>query len=163
MKGAEEVIERKAIRAILLTRENEILLLRIRQPDTGEWFWITPGGGLEAGETIEEGLRRELLEELGLTQFVIGPLVWQRQHTFNWAGKRLCQFEQYYIVHANRFEPQMFDAAEADFLDRFHWWPLDELPHSRERITPLSLVEIVTSYLTLGSPQEPLGIEILVD
>jgi 8-oxo-dGTP pyrophosphatase MutT (NUDIX family) len=93
MKGAEEVIERKAIRAILLTRENEILLLRIRQPDTGEWFWITPGGGIEAGETIEEGLRRELREELGLTQFVIGPLVWQRQHTFKWAGKRLCQFE----------------------------------------------------------------------
>jgi 8-oxo-dGTP pyrophosphatase MutT (NUDIX family) len=157
------IIQRHAIRAILLTPENEILLLRIREPGTYEWFWITPGGGLEPGETIEEGLRRELQEELGLNQFMIGPLVWRRQHTFNWAGKRVCQYEQYYIVHVDRFEPQMSDAAEAETLDRFHWWPLDELPRSRERLTPLSLMEIVTRYLAHGPPQEPLGVEILVD
>ncbi len=157
------IIERQAIRAILLTQENEILLLRVREPETGEWFWITPGGGLEPGETIEEGLRRELQEELGLDQYVIGPLVWRQQHTCNWEGRRVCQYEQYYIVHVNRFEPQMSDAAEAKILDRFQWWPLDELPQSRERHIPFSLTEIVTRYLTRGAPQEPLGVEILVD
>jgi ADP-ribose pyrophosphatase YjhB (NUDIX family) len=85
------VIEREAIRAILLTPANEALLLRIRLSDTTECFWIAPGGGLEPGETIEEGLKRELREELGLNEYVIGPLVWRRQHTFSWAGKRFCQ------------------------------------------------------------------------
>jgi hypothetical protein len=38
------IIERQAIRAILLTQEQEILLLRIRSPEGGEWFWISIGG-----------------------------------------------------------------------------------------------------------------------
>ena len=157
------IIEREAIRAILLTPEREVLLLRIRPPDGGDWFWITPGGGLELGETIEAGLRRELREELGLEQFMIGPLVWLRQHTFNWAEKRIGQREQYYIIPVARFEPRMSDTTEAKILDRFHWWPVTELAHARERLTPLSLAQIVVRYLLQGPPREPLEVEVLVD
>jgi 8-oxo-dGTP pyrophosphatase MutT (NUDIX family) len=157
------IVEREAVRAILLTPEQEILLLRIRAPEGGDEFWITPGGGLEPGETIEAGLRRELMEELGLTQFVMGPLVWRRQHTFNWGKKRICQREQYYIVPAARFEPQMTDATEAQYLDRFRWWPVAELAHARERLTPLSLAQIVAQYLVHGPLHEPLEVEVLVD
>ena len=157
------IVEREAIRAILLTPENEVLLLRIRLPEATGCFWITPGGGLEPGETAEEGLQRELREELGLDDYAIGPLVWRRQHTFNWAGKRLCQREQYYIIRVDRFEPQMSDAVEAAVLDRFHWWPVAELAGSQERLTPLSLAAIVARYLAHGAPEEPVALEILVD
>jgi 8-oxo-dGTP pyrophosphatase MutT (NUDIX family) len=157
------IIEREAIRAILLTPGSEVLLLRIRLPQATECFWIAPGGGLEPGEAVEEGLKRELREELGLDKYVIGPLVWRRQHTFNWAGKRICQRERYYIVHLDRFEPQMSDLAEAEVLDRFHWWPVAELAKSCERLTPLSLADIVARYLAHGAPPEPLELEILVD
>jgi len=155
--------EREAIRAILLTPSNEILLLRIHPPDATDCFWITPGGGLEPGEAVEEGLKRELREELGLDEFEIGPLVWRRQHSFTWAGKRICQRERYYIVHADRFVPQMSDPNEAELLDRFQWWPVRELANTRERLTPLSLAQIVERYLAHGAPQHPLELEVIVD
>src|SRR3954470_10178343 len=103
------IIDRQSIRAILLTPDQEVLLMRIRPPEGGDCFWITPGGGLEPGETVEAGLRRELREELGLERVQLGHLVWRRQHTFNWADKRICQRERYYVVHVPMFEPQMSD------------------------------------------------------
>lgn len=154
---------RKAIRAILLTPAAEVLLLRIRPPNGEPPFWITPGGGLERGETIESGLRRELLEELGLVRFQLGPLVWLRQHTFNWADRRICQDEQYHVVHVERFEPSMSDEVEARVLHSFRWWHVSELASATEPLTPRSLYTIVSSYLAHGAPAGPLAVEVLVD
>lgn len=66
---------RNAARAMLLTPDNEILLQRILLPHLSFAFWLTPGGGLERGESAEQGLRRELREELGLSAFDMGPLL----------------------------------------------------------------------------------------
>ncbi len=157
------IIERQAVRAILLTPECEILLMQIRPPQGGDMFWLPPGGGLEPGETIEAGAKRELEEELGLSDFTLGPLVWRREHTFNWAGQRFCQRGQYHIVHVNRFEPFISDDIEAQYLERFRWWPLDEIAQSKDRFTPLSLAEIVQKYLVYGPPRRPLEIEVIID
>ncbi len=58
------MVERDAARAIVLTPQHEVLLLRIRAPQGGDWLWITPGGGLEAGESIEAGLARRSTHRL---------------------------------------------------------------------------------------------------
>ncbi len=157
------IIERYAVRALLLTPEEEVLLMRIRAPGTNRAFWIAPGGGLEPDEGIDNGLRRELREELGLLDFEIGPLVWRRHHIFNWGEKRFSQREEFRIVHAQRFEPRMSDATEAQVLDCFRWWPVSALSTSNEPLTPASLPLIVTRYLAEGPPVGPLEVEYLVD
>lgn len=157
------VIERHAIRALLLTPEREILLMRIRPPGAKDGFWVAPGGGLEAGETIETGLRRELLEEVGLAQFQLGPLVWRRQHTFNWGGKRYCQREHYHIVDVARFEPRMSDPVEAKVMDCFRWWPVAELATTKDRLTPISIARILADYFAHGAPVKEPKLEVLVD
>ena len=52
--------------AIIVNRSGELLLLR-RSTSSMRWpgKWGIAGGGMEAGETSEQGLRRELREELG--------------------------------------------------------------------------------------------------
>lgn len=47
---------------VIVNREGNILVIKRR--DNGEWQ--PPGGVLELAETIEEGLRREILEETGI-------------------------------------------------------------------------------------------------
>ena len=157
------IVHRQAVRAVLLTPEQDILLMRILPPQGGQPFWITPGGGLVEGESIEDGLRRELMEELGIDSFMVGPLLWRRQHTFNWGDRRYCQREEYRAVHVARFEPHISDAVEAKTLERFHWWPVAALKSSDEIFTPITLADIVSRYLVEGPPREPLAMEVLVD
>lgn len=50
--------------ALILRRDLVLLIERGREPHKG--LWSLPGGALEVGELLEEGLRREVLEETGL-------------------------------------------------------------------------------------------------
>ena len=55
----------------VLIKPNGDFLLTSRPPGkVYEGYWEFPGGKLEAGESVEQALRRELIEEIGIT---IGP------------------------------------------------------------------------------------------
>ncbi|SEP81328.1 NUDIX domain-containing protein [Devosia sp. YR412] len=157
----QDVTIRNGVRALILTPEAEILMMRIRL-DTNELIWILPGGGKEAGEDNATGLRRELREELGLLEFEIGPLVWRRRHTFNFFDCRYQQTEEYFVVHTHRFEPVMSDQVEVRVLDCFRWWKIEDLKRAQERLTPLRLAAIVEDYARHGAPTE-VPFEVLVD
>ena len=48
----------------LCWQEGSLLLIKHKMGPEG--FWAPPGGGLEYGESLEDTLRREFLEETGL-------------------------------------------------------------------------------------------------
>ncbi|MEM8738359.1 MAG: NUDIX domain-containing protein [Planctomycetota bacterium] len=58
---------RHAARVLLLDARGRILLFRFVDPVTAAPFWITPGGGLDPGETHREAAQRELKEETGIS------------------------------------------------------------------------------------------------
>lgn len=60
---------RVALKCLIYNEAGELLVVRA---DDGEIE--IPGGGWEHGETIEEGVRRELLEELGVRAKTIGAV-----------------------------------------------------------------------------------------
>lgn len=73
----------------ILLRADGAILLSTRPPGKPyAGYWEFPGGKLEAGETVEQALRRELIEELGVT---IGPgSVWKvTEHDYPHALVRL--------------------------------------------------------------------------
>jgi len=52
---------------VLLQADGHFLLTSRPEGKVYEGYWEFPGGKLEAGESVEQALRRELQEELGIT------------------------------------------------------------------------------------------------
>ena len=66
-----------AVGAVIEDGEGRILLVKHVEARGGFWQgkWICPGGKLELGETIEEGIMREVREETNLEIKLTAPLV----------------------------------------------------------------------------------------
>ena len=55
------------VRGIIINNKGEIFCQKLTaNSDKGRDFWCTPGGGLEMGEGLLDGLRREMIEETGV-------------------------------------------------------------------------------------------------
>ena len=60
---------------VLINAEGEFLLTSRPAGKVYAGYWEFPGGKLEAGESVEQALRRELFEELGIEIGAVHP--WQ--------------------------------------------------------------------------------------
>jgi 8-oxo-dGTP pyrophosphatase MutT (NUDIX family) len=151
---------RPAARAIVLDDADRILLVRF---DFGDRLvWATPGGGIEAGETDEHALRRELSEEAGLEDFEVGPLVWTRTHRVPMGGGRWDgQNERYYLVLTPAFEPAprlSWEELRKEGMTGIRWWGLDELEAAAAVFAPRRLPRIVRELVLHGPPAEPVDV-----
>lgn len=55
------------VRGIIINENGEIFCQKLTaNTGKGRDFWCTPGGGLEMGESLLDGLRREMIEETGV-------------------------------------------------------------------------------------------------
>jgi len=151
---------RPAVRAIVLDDADRILLVRF---DFGHRLvWATPGGGIEAGESDEHALRRELAEEAGLEGFELGPLVWTRTHRVplgegRWDG----QAERYYLVPTPAFEPAprlSWEELRREGMTGIRWWEQGELEAATAVFAPRRLQLLVRELLLHGAPPEPVDV-----
>ena len=75
-EGVEKGKDRKVVDVAVgvLVRADGDFLLTSRPPGkVYEGYWEFPGGKLEPGETVEQALRRELQEEIGITIAAVQP------------------------------------------------------------------------------------------
>ena len=113
----------------VVERDGRVLLTRRGiEPRLG--MWDTPGGFIEAGEEPAEALRRELLEEIGIEDFEIGPLLWESSRHFAEPGYG-GQTNRYYLVRTEAFEARIVSEA-----NDAQWFALADLPafHDREAL-----------------------------
>ena len=83
----DQVFPEPTVGAFIFNPQGELLLVR-----SHKWHdkWVVPGGHVELGETLEQALVREVLEETGLRvhqlefinsqEFIFDPAFWRRKH-----------------------------------------------------------------------------------
>ncbi len=146
------MVERRAARTLLLV-DRSVLLIQGRdpaRPEAGTW-WLTPGGGIEAGESLERAAVREVLEETGLVlaEHELGPVVATRRAEFTFDGADYEQTEWFFAVLVDRFVPGVegWDAIEQRALLHHRWWSVEDLETTDDRVYPLELPVLVRALL----------------
>ena len=167
---------RRAARAIVLDRARRVLLVHFDfvAPDKPNGFWACPGGGLDPGESVVEGLARELQEELGLAIGDPGTPVWWMQRIFPMTGFD-GQHDTYFLLEVDAFEPRpRFTEAQlqSEHLDGVRWWQYHEIQAAQLLhdngspgddgyvvFSPTRLGHLLADLLDSGRPAEPIDVD----
>jgi|tagenome__1003787_1003787.scaffolds.fasta_scaffold20230246_2 8-oxo-dGTP pyrophosphatase MutT (NUDIX family) len=155
-------IERRAARALLIS-DDAVLLIQgcdPARPDDGTW-WLTPGGGIDEGESREDAVVREVLEETGLTLRVAdaGPVVATRVADFLFDGGAYHQSEWFFAIEVERFEPHGagWEPIEQRALLAYRWWTVQELESTSDVVYPTEMAALLRAVLA-GSVTEPFAL-----
>lgn len=146
-----DVVVRRTGR-VLPVHDGRVLLIRggdPGRPEAGEW-WFTVGGGCEHGESPADAARREAFEEAGITlPRDLGPVVLQRETSFEFDGKWLEQVEDYYMctVDTDAVATSGWNELERRVFTAQRWWSVAELSTTSEVVYPTGLGELLADLL----------------
>jgi len=106
-----------------IVRNKKILLVRHsckQKIDYG--YWLLPAGRVESGESVEEALKREMREELGLRIKIIRKLV---EHVDPYTGDKLINFlctplTSKIEISSELAEAKWFNSNETQKIEKIH-------------------------------------------
>ena len=153
---------RESVRAVILDENDSVLLVRFDGDAFGipGGFWANPGGGVEAGESREDALARELLEEVGLAMTDLGPEIWTKTALFpmaHWDG----QVDHVHLIRVEHFSPRPRLTGEELLAENVHeirWWTREELMSTEAVFAPRALPALIEKLVSGTIPDEPVAL-----
>jgi 8-oxo-dGTP pyrophosphatase MutT (NUDIX family) len=144
--------ERLTARVLLLDPQDRILLMKGRLPSdpTAPGAWFTVGGGVESGESLAQAAAREIREETGFTDAVVGPVLWEgEQIHYDRKGRPVRVMERFMLARCAGGAPSVdgWQALEQEFVDDIRWWSLADLAACEEPVYPTDLAQRLNSLI----------------
>jgi len=136
---------RRTARVLLVDDRDRTLLFRDSDPGLpGSTWWMTPGGGIDPGETDLAAAVRELEEESGLRVEegdLLGPLL-VRTVVHGYTDVVIEQEDVFYACWVRAFEVSDAGHTEEERITMadHRWWSRDELAATEEEIWPAVLL-----------------------
>ncbi|MER3390217.1 MAG: NUDIX domain-containing protein [Microcella sp.] len=141
---------RRASRIILLDEEGRALLFLTAAPDSTRFArWITPGGGVDPGESHAQAAVRELFEETGLVVDSVGEPIWSLDFDVAWdEADHDRGHAEYYLVRCERFEPVSTNWTADEHVDvtAHGWFTGDELLRAGQPFEPYDLPALLRRF-----------------
>lgn len=114
---------RVAVRAIIF-KDGKLLCQQLTAGKTGEArdYWCTPGGGLDIGESLLDGLHREMIEETGIAP-KIGKLLFVQQFSEDGEKEQMEFFfhvenpEDYHTIDLAATSHGLLEIEHVEFID----------------------------------------------
>ncbi|MBV9593660.1 MAG: NUDIX domain-containing protein [Actinobacteria bacterium] len=149
-----EPARRFGARVLVVDDQDRVLLINEQLDDDQGPYWLTPGGGIEPGESPVAAAVREVYEETGLRVSVRpdSPVVHVDRRTWSYAGQAFDQTNHFYVARSPSgvdpvpAEPTEMEAAT---LLGLRWWTLNELRGSIETFFPPEIAEVLERALTV--------------
>ena len=152
---------RSSVRVLVVDEAGRTLLAQFGDDATGQRWWVPPGGGVEPGEDDPATARRELLEELGRDDLVVGARLGTRGGTFRSDGRWLTQYERWYLCRCTAFDvaDDVLVSVRAEGIRDLRWWSVAELRDAEVDTGPRDLADLLERILAgdLPDPDADLG------
>ncbi|GAA1834763.1 NUDIX hydrolase [Microlunatus capsulatus] len=139
---------RTTVRVLLTNPAGETLLFEDSDPglDDARW-WVTPGGGIDAGETETEAAVREVWEETGFQldpADLLGPVA-HRHVVHGYSDRVIEQDESFYLALVPDFtvDTSAHTPDEQLTFQQHRWWSTEELRATDDWVWPHELVELL--------------------
>jgi 8-oxo-dGTP pyrophosphatase MutT (NUDIX family) len=116
---------RVAARAIVLNEDDKIGLLRVYGNDAFGFrdYLETPGGGVKENESLENAVKREVLEELGVSANILEK-IGIVEDDYNLIFRH--NIVHYYLMKVIEYKKRNLEEYEKSMIEEIRWFDIDE-------------------------------------